>query len=146
VLLPIKCQVKSRPFLTTSKRGANQLFLPSARALSLILIAHCRTWRKWMASLAVSVSILTQILPRRKWRTTQRSSPRLLLPSTARLWTHFLHYDPRHTPRDLVFHIPNGLSMIHMAHPYLARPLPRILTLAHLTRLQRAMSPTLQQL
>jgi hypothetical protein len=58
----------------------------------------------------------------------------------------FLHYDHRHTLRDLVFHIPNDLSMIHMAHPYLARPLPHILILAHLTRLQRAMSPTLQQL
>ena len=142
----IKCQVKSRPFLTTSKRAANPLSLPSGRAPSQTLIVHCSTWQNWMASLAVSVSTLTRILLRRKWWTIHRSSPRLLRHSMARLWTHFLRYGHRPTLQDLVFQIHNVLSMIHMVHPRLLRPLPRFLILVHLTRLQRAVSPILQQL
>lgn len=143
---PIKCQVKFRPFLTTSKRAANPLFLPSGRAPFRTLIVHCRTWQNWMASLAVSVSTLTRNLLRRKWWTMYLGSPKLLRRSTARLWTHFLHYEHRRTLQHLVFQVPNVLSMIHMVHPCLPKLLLHFLILVHLTRLQRATNPILRQL
>src|SRR5712672_1035980 len=93
-----------------------------------------------MASLAVSVSILTRSSLGRKWKTAFLSTPRPLRHSTARSWTHFLLYERRLTLQDLIFHIPNVPSTTHIIHPSLVRHLLHFLTLAHSTRSLRAMN------